>query len=97
MFGKVLSSGGYFPNHFFIVNGYPIKDWLKGESDNGWPVLPLFKDSFCTFKEKRAMRHLERCIVDVPNLLKISDVLWMGSIFSADSSDTFRKSNDIKR
>jgi len=97
VFGKQLTSGEFSPSHFFNVNGYLIKDWLKGDIDHSWLERPIFKESFYMFKDKGVLRLSERSIRDIPSILNIpDDVLWMGTIFVAEAIGTLAKSNEIK-
>lgn len=91
-------TSGFFPYHFFITNGYDIKEWLKGDIAKNWSEPPNFLGSICSYKAKRTSALLEQGIQNVPTVfLDTPDVIWMGSHLVSDKELGVESIKNMKR
>lgn len=95
VFGSFLSSGTYFPTHFFIVNGFQIKEWLKGDL-NHWSEPPAYKDSVFLYQDKRIAKLADRGIDHAPSAMNYSGGLWLGTVYGSSRELMNNRSDQIK-
>jgi len=95
VFGQRIP-GSFFPNYYVISNTYHLKDWLSGDGKKRWQEPPFFK-SFCMYEDNRNTASSAKGILDLPAMLNIPGVLWMGSCLIGGLNSAFAKSINIKR